>query len=225
MATRALRIHGPRHGGKRWLGLGLLLLAWVTLVGQGLAKPKADVDESLRRFFREVKSFEARFDQTVLDEGHQIVQESAGTLWIERPDRFRWEYELPYRQLIVGDGERIWVYDPALQQVTVRPLRGGLGDTPAVLLAGRGRLDDRFVVRVLGRQGELDWAQLIPKRPDGGFVDIRIGFENGRIRVLEMIDGFGQTTRVSLREVRENARIDPAKFRFTPPAGVDVVGE
>ncbi len=204
---------------------GLLLVAWMWCLVSASAMPKAGADEGLRRFFREVKSFEARFEQAVLDEGRHLVQESAGTLWIERPDRFRWEYELPYRQLIVGDGERIWVYDQALQQVTVRPLRGGLGDTPAVLLAGRGRLDEHFVVKDLGRQGTLDWAQLLPKRPDGGFVDIRIGFENGRLRMLEMIDGFGYTTRVTLRNTRENARIDPGKFRFTPPAGVDVVGE
>lgn len=189
------------------------------------ASPRAGADESLRRFFHEVKSFEARFEQTVLDEAHHLIQESSGRLWIERPDRFRWEYDAPYRQHIVSDGKRIWVYDIELRQVTVRPMTGGLGDTPAVLLAGRGRLDDRFVIKDLGRQGKLDWAQLVPKRKDGGFEDIRIGFEDDKLRVLEMIDGFGQTTRVTLRAARENARIEPEKFRFTPPAGVDVVGE
>lgn len=203
---------------------GIVLLLVLVLV-PALANAGPGADENLRRFFREVQSFQARFDQTVLDEAHHLIQESSGRLWIERPDRFRWEYDTPYQQHIVGDGKRIWVYDIELQQVTVRPMTGGLGDTPAVLLAGRGRLDDRFVVKDLGRQGRLDWAQLIPKRKDGGFEDIRIGFEDGKIRVLEMIDGFGQTTRVTLRAARENARIEPEKFRFTPPADVDVVGE
>lgn len=204
-------------------GFGLVLLALVFL--PALADPRPAAEASLRRFFAEVHSFQARFDQAVLDEAHQLIQESSGRLWIERPDRFRWEYDAPYQQHIVGDGKRIWVYDIELQQVTVRPMTGGLGDTPAVLLAGRGRLDDRFVVKDLGRQGRLDWALLIPKRKDGGFEDIRIGFEDGKIRVLEMIDGFGQTTRVTLRDQRVNARIEPEKFRFTPPVGVDVVGE
>lgn len=181
--------------------------------------------EFMQRFFRELQSFEARFNQVVLDESLNLVQESSGRLWVQRPDKFRWEYDSPFRQHIVGDGQKIWVYDLELGQVTVRPMTGALGDTPAVLLAGRGQLDERFTVQSLGTQGKLEWAQLVPRRPDGGFEDIRIGFENGKIRVLEMVDGFGQTTRVTLRTARENAKIDPKKFTFTPPPGVDVVGE
>ncbi len=214
-----------RAGGIVWRVLFAILAGLYLVDVAALAKSRSGGGESLRWFFREVKSFQSRFDQTVLDEAHNLIQESSGTLWIERPDRFRWEYEAPYQQHIVGDGKRIWVYDLELQQVTVRPMTGGLGDTPAALLAGRGQLDDRFVVKDLGRQGKLDWVQLIPKRKDGGFEDIRIGFEDGKIRLLEMIDGFGQTTRVTLRAPRENAQIEPEKFRFSPPAGVDVVGE
>ncbi len=179
----------------------------------------------LHRFFRNVHTYTARFNQVVLDEALNTIQESSGTLWIERPNKFRWSYDTPFRQLIVGDGRNIWVYDEELQQVTVRAMSGGLGDTPAVLLAGGGRLDESFVVKDLGRQGELHWVQLKPRRNDGGFVDIRIGFEDGGIRQLEMIDGFGQTTRVTLKDGKENAKIETAKFIFTPPEGVDVVGE
>lgn len=189
-----------------------------------LAKTQSPV-ELLQRFFRDVQSIEARFQQVVLDESLNLVQESSGRLWVQRPDKFRWEYDLPFRQHIVGDGQKIWVYDLELEQVTVRPMTGALGDTPAVLLAGRGQLDERFIVKSLGTQGKLEWAQLVPRRPDGGFEDIRIGFENGKIRVLEMVDAFGHTTRVTLRVARENARIDPKTFTFTPPPGVDVVGE
>lgn len=189
------------------------------------AAGRTDATESLRRFFSQVHSYTARFNQVVLDEGLNTVQESSGTLWIDRPDRFRWEYDTPYKQHIVADGRRIWVYDRELNQVTVRPLTGGLGGTPAVLLAGRGKLDDDFRVRSLGTQGKLEWTQLIPRRKDGGFEDIRIGFEHGHMRVLEMIDGFGQTTRVTLSAPRENAKLDAALFAFTPPKGVDVVGE
>src|SRR3989344_455842 len=94
--------------------------------------------DSLRRFFNEVNSFSARFSQVVLDERLSPIQESSCTLWIERPNKFRWDYEKPYKQQIVADGKRLWVYDIGLQQVTVRPLSGGLGDTPAMLLAGAG---------------------------------------------------------------------------------------
>lgn len=181
--------------------------------------------DSLRRFFTGVQTINANFTQVVLDETLTQVQESSGTLWIDRPDKFRWNYDAPFKQEIVGDGQRIWVYDKELEQVTVRPLAGGLGYTPAVLLAGRGRLEDNFTIKPLGAQGNLEWAQLVPKNKDGGFESIRLGFEQGKLRVLEMLDGFGNTTRVTLQAPKENVKIDPARFLFTPPKGVDVVGE
>ncbi len=104
-------------------------------------------------------------------------------------------------------------------------MSGGLGNTPAILLAGRGTLDEDFYVKSLGTQGKLDWLQLIPKSKDGGFEDIRVGFDKGKLRVLEMIDGFGQTTRITLRNAAENVDINPDKFVFKAPPGVDVVRE
>jgi outer membrane lipoprotein carrier protein len=186
--------------------------------------PKSGID-NLRRFFSEVNSFSARFSQVVLDERLSPIQESSGTLWIERPNKFRWDYEKPYKQQIVADGKRLWVYDVGLQQVSVRPLSGGLGDTPAMLLAGRGRLDDNFTIKPLSMQNGIEWVQLSPRRKDSGYEDIRIGFSQGKLRVLEMVDGFGQVTRVTFQSSRENPRIEPNRFSFTPPEGVDVVGE
>lgn len=186
--------------------------------------PKSGAD-SLRRFFNKVNSISAKFNQVVVDESGNPIQESSGTLWIQRPNKFRWNYDKPYQQQIVADGKQLWVYDPGLQQVTVRSLTGGLGDTPAMLLAGKGRLDDNFVIKSLGAQDNLEWVQLTPRHKDSGYEDIRIGFAHDKMRVLEMVDGFGHTTRVTLEAVQENARVDASRFRFTPPQGVDVVGE
>ncbi len=187
--------------------------------------PEVQAANDLQRFFDDVQSYTAKFSQVVLDESFNLLQESSGTLWIQRPDKFRWDYDIPFEQHIVGDGERIWVHDVELQQVTVRRVSGGLGATPALLLAGRGKLDENFSVNSLGLQGQLEWTQLIPKNKDGGYEEIRIGFENGRIRILEMIDSFGQTTRIALRDANENAEINAGKFVFEPPPGTDVVGE
>lgn len=185
----------------------------------------ANSTQDLHRFFNKVQTYSARFDQIVMDEAMNPIQESSGSLWIERPGRFRWDYNVPYVQHIVGDGKQVWVYDVDLKQVAVRPMQGALGATPAILLAGRGSLEANFVLKDLGRQGELDWVQMKPKKNDGGFVNIRIGFEKGRIRTLEMVDGFGQTTRVTLRDAQENGKIAADKFRFKPPPGVDVITE
>lgn len=179
----------------------------------------------LDRFFSDVYTFRAAFNQVVLDESLNIVQEASGELYLQRPDKFRWDYGIPFEQHIVSDGADIWVYDVELKQATVRKHEGALGNTPAVLLAGRGRLKDNFDVKPLGKQGTLNWFQMTPKKNDGGYETIRLGFEGNDLRMLEMHDSFGQTTRVSLREGRENRPIDKKMFRFTPPRGVDVVRE
>ena len=203
--------------------LPILLLLPLLLFGHPAAA--ADGVQSLERFFNKVDTYSARFRQVVLDEGLNTLQETTGRMWIQRPGRFRWEYEPPFEQYIVGDGERIWVYDPELEQVSVRPMSGALGDTPAILLAGRGDLKETFQVKSLGAQGQLEWVQMIPRRKDGGFEDIRIGFEDGRIRLLEMIDGLGQITRVTLSDAEENTPIEADRFQFEPPKGVDVIGD
>lgn len=209
---------------KTCLRLSFLIMLIMVAPLSASDNPQSGID-SLRRFFKEVNSFSARFSQVVLDERLSPIQESSGMLWIERPNKFRWDYEKPYQQRIVADGERLWVYDVGLQQVSVRRLSGGLGDTPAMLLAGRGRLEDNFTIKALGAQNGTEWVQLSPRRKDSGYEDIRIGFAQGKLRVLEMVDGFGQVTRVTFQSSRENPRIEPNRFSFTPPEGVDVVGE
>ncbi len=179
--------------------------------------------DNLTHFFNEVRTYSASFEQVVMDESGHPMQQSSGTMYIERPDKFRWDYVAPYEQHIVGDGRKIWIYDVGLEQVVVRSMANTLGDTPALLLAGRGRLNEVYDVKELRPKNMFEWVQLRPKKKDGGFEDIRIGFDKGVVRVLELIDSFGQTTRITLRDYQENKQIDPAKFVFKPPAGVDVI--
>ena len=186
---------------------------------------QASATQDLHRFFNQVQRYQARFTQVTVDEEKKPVQESSGNLWIERPGKFRWNYSTPFEQQIVGDGKQVWVYDVELKQVAVRGMQGVLGATPAILLAGKGNLETVFTIKDLGREGELDWVQLKPKKKDGGFEDLRIGFDKGKIRNLEMLDGFGQTTRVTLHDAQENTVIGADKFNFKPPAGVDVITE
>lgn len=202
----------------------LRLIALLAMTFPGLVV-QAAAPQDLHRFFNQVQSYSARFDQVVLDEAMNPIQESSGNLWIQRPGKFRWQYSTPFDQQIVADGKRVWVYDVDLKQVAVRHMAGALGSTPAMLLAGQGRLETGFEIKDLGKQGELDWVQMKPKKNDGGFEDIRIGFEKGKIRILEMIDNFGQTTRVTLKNAQENTKIAADKFQFQPPKGVDVINE
>ena len=202
----------------------LLFFAALVAVCAGAAE-KSNGPQGLHRFYAEVNRYTASFTQVVLDDSRKPVQESKGRLWIERPNKFRWNYESPAKQQIVSDGTRLWIYDEDLKQVTVRALKQGLLDTPAMLLAGRGRIEDQFDVKDAGSENNLDWVQLVPKKKDGGIDQVRLGFEHGRLKVLELLDGLGQTTRYTLNSGLENQPIDPNRFSFTPPAGVDVVGD
>ena len=163
--------------------LALVLFGWAIALS---AADTANGVQSLRRFFAEVNRYTAHFSQTVLDESDKPIQEAKGRLWIERPNKFRWNYESPAKQQVVSDGESLYVYDEDLKQVTVRSLKQGLLDTPAMLLAGRGRIDDQFVVKDAGREKGLDWAELTPKRKDSGVDQVRIGFVQGRWRMFEI---------------------------------------
>ncbi|MCG6871788.1 MAG: outer membrane lipoprotein chaperone LolA [Gammaproteobacteria bacterium] len=198
-----------------------MALLWLVVSTAGAAGNELD------RFFAEVETFEAGFEQAVLDEGLNVIEESAGRMWLLRPGRFRWEYGAPDPQLIVGDGKKVWIHDMELEQITVRDQVTTLGNTPAALLAGKGDVRKRFTVEDLGDGGPIHWYRLLPKTKSGdsSFDDVRIGFEEGRLRLMELLDGLGQTTRIILKDMRENVPADPQRFVFTPPPGVDIIDE
>lgn len=202
----------------------LRLMAAVAMLTGTTAISAAEALDSARRFFNDVRSYSAQFKQTVLDESKRPIQESTGRLWLERPNKFRWNYDKPPQQ-IVSDGERVWVYDEELQQISVRSLSTSLTDTPALLLTGRGRLEDAFTLKSLPASEELEWVELTPRRQEGAFEVLRLAFANGKIRIIEMVDGLGHTTRYTLQAGAENVKIDAKRFRFVPPPGVDIVSE
>lgn len=202
------------------LGLGLALSA--------LAHPPAPaaVAPRLEAFLAEIRTLRARFVQEIVDEAGAPVQRSSGTVAVLRPGRFRWDYREPYRQLIVADGERLWIYDEDLAQVTVRPQAEALTRTPLQILTERaGRALEGFRLRELGLREGLEWVELRPAG-DGGEADferILVGFDGPRLARMELVDAFGQTVRLRFEAVERNPRLDPSLFRFEPPSGVDVV--
>lgn len=204
----------------------LLLKGLVAAAGLAWSSAFADVSDDLNHFFNEVRTYSAKFQQVVLDEGFNPIEESAGRLLIKRPGRFRWNYEPPGEHRIISDGEKVWVYDVELEQVTVRSLKDAVGQTPAGLLAGGADIDEQFDVTDLGQvNGPLYWVRMVPTGEDVGFEDIRIGFEDGRLRVLELVDGLGQTTRITMIDGEENQPIPDSQFELSVPEEVDVIDE
>jgi outer membrane lipoprotein carrier protein len=182
--------------------------------------------EKLDRFVASTASARAEFQQTVLDAKGTTVQQARGTMEFQRPGRFRWTYVKPYEQLIVGDGEKLWIYDRDLKQVTVRSLGEALGATPAALLAGSNDLHASFHLKEGGKGQGLEWVEATPKARETPFQRIRMGFDGaGTLVAMELEDGLGQTTAFRFSNLQRNPAIDPARFRFAPPPGTDVIGE
>ncbi|HET9821209.1 MAG TPA: outer membrane lipoprotein chaperone LolA [Burkholderiaceae bacterium] len=185
---------------------------------------RADAVDSLRDFVREAKSGRAAFTQTVTSPDGARKKVSSGSFEFARPNRFRFDYRKPYEQLIVGDGERVWLYDVDLQQVTVRAMDGALGATPAALLAGAA-LERDFELRALPDAQGLQWVQAQPRTRGeaAAFQSLRVGFRGTTLAALELVDSFGQRSQLVFSEVALNGASAPDAFRFTPPKGVDVI--
>jgi outer membrane lipoprotein carrier protein len=198
---------------KRLLALAALALS----LGAG-----AEPVDTLRSFVRDVKSGRASFTQTVTSPDGAKKKTSSGSFEFARPNRFRFAYAKPFEQTIVGDGEKVWIYDADLNQVSARKLGQALGATPAALLAG-GSLERDFDLANLPAQGGLEWAEAKPKNKDGGFQSLRVGFKGKDLAALEIVDSFGQKSLLQFNAFAANAPINAEAFRFTVPAGADVI--
>ncbi|HEX5340071.1 MAG TPA: outer membrane lipoprotein chaperone LolA [Gammaproteobacteria bacterium] len=204
------------------------LVAATLIVAFGVPKCNAAPASALaqmRHFLSAVHSLTADFTQVVMDPDLHKVKQSEGTLAIKRPNRFRWDYAAPNKEIIVADGKRIWLYDVELQQVTVKPLDGTLAASPAVLLSGSNDVGRNFKVQDMGARDGVSWVRLTPKVKDTDFEDVRLGFRNGTVAVMELKDALGNLTRITFSHVVRNTALSDDRFRFTPPPGADVIGD
>jgi outer membrane lipoprotein carrier protein len=200
----------------------LIAAAWCAL---SLPASAASGIDQLRSFIESTQSGRAAFEQRVTAKSGRKAQDASGTMAFSRPGKFRWTYDKPYYQLLVGDGEKLWVHDRDLNQVTVKTLGDALASTPAALLAGRNELERNFELSEGGVEDGLTWVDAKPKAAEGGFESVRIGFADGMLRGMLLRDSFGQTTVLRFTAFERNPVLDGAQFRFTPPAGADVIGD
>jgi outer membrane lipoprotein carrier protein len=191
-----------------------------------LAAFAADSVSRVEAYLGSLKTLSAGFVQIVQDKQGQVTERATGTLLVSRPNRFRWDYKQPYVQTIVADGKKLWLYDPDLDQVTVRSLEQGLGATPAMLLSGSGKVGDAFTAGPIERQKSWTWCRLAPKQKGSDFERVSLGFDaRNELAAMELVDKLGQTTTIQFAQVKRGAALDDSLFRFVPPKGADVIGE
>jgi outer membrane lipoprotein carrier protein len=169
------------------------------------------------------KSATARFDQEVYDRGGKVVERASGTFAFARPGKFRWTYEKPHPQVLVGDGAKLWIHDPDLNQVSVKRVDKAISSTPAALLAGKDDITALFTLRDAGTADGLAWVEATPKAPDTGFERVRLGLQGKTLAAMELQDQLGGRTMLRFSDLKSNARVPADTFKFTPPAGADVI--
>ncbi|MCL4525642.1 MAG: outer membrane lipoprotein chaperone LolA [Gammaproteobacteria bacterium] len=224
VVTDRLRI---RRDPSRVSGLARWFLAPLLMLGGLQFAAAATGLTMLQDFFQKTHTITARFSQEVANHDGQVVKHASGRLWISRPGKFRWDYDGRNGQTIVSNGEKVWFYEPALEQATVQPLGKAIGSTPAALIAGNDDLSQRFRITDLGEKDGLRWLLLHPKTgQDQGFTALRLGFDaQGALREMRMEDAFQQQTVLHFEHIRINHPISVQEFQFTPPAGVDVLSQ
>ena len=204
----------------RLLGAGVLsMCSTATLADAGAL---ADAAGRLDGYLSGLDTVSAQFEQRLFDERRNLLERARGTVLIDRPGRFRFDYSDP-PQLIVGDGARVWIHDPELAQVTVRDVDAALGSTPAVLLTTDRPVEEQFRVEALDAGAGFEAFALEPRAGDASFTRIRLAFADGELRRMELVDQFGQTSLITFTGIRRQPAVPPGAFRFTPPAGVDVI--
>ena len=186
----------------------------------------AGARDNLKSFTSGLKGLNGQFTQQVYDTRGKLKETSSGRVALSAPRLFRWEYAKPYPQLIVADGEKVWIYDPDLQQVTVRGQGSEEQNSPLSALIDPARLDQQFNVTESGSADGLQWLTLTPKSEgDASFQSARLGFDDNGLARMEVLDAVGQSTRISFSGWKRNPTFAAGTFKYVPAKGVDVVGD
>ena len=192
----------------------------VAALSLACASAFATATDELRDFVRTVKSGKSTFTQTVFSpNGKQKL--SNGSFEFERPNRFRFIYQKPYAQTVVGDGNKVWIYDPDLNQASSRKVGDALANTPAALIVSND-IDKVFTLADQPSKDGLDWVLATPKQAEGTVRALKVGFRNHALAQLEIDDSFGQRSLIVFNAFEANAKLPSDTFVFVPPKGADV---
>jgi len=186
----------------------------------------AQDSQDLLEVLSPIHSLQANFVQVILDAKGKPLQKSEGKVQLQRPGQFRWDVKRPVPQLIIANNSRLWIYDPDLEQVVIRPVAKEIGSTPAFLLSNvNTAIEKDFIVKKMPASRNWQWFSLSPKTSDSLFNVIQLGFENREIKELRMRDNLGHHTVIQFKQVQQNLHLSLALFQFHPPAHVDVIDE
>ncbi len=201
---------------------GLMLLGLLVTTAANAAD---DARTRMQAFARELHTISGSFEQTVTDANGHRGDESRGTLALQAPRQFRWETVSPFKQTIVADGAHVWIYEPDLEQVSVRNQSAAESHSPLTVLTDLTQLDHQFKTSEAGTHDGLSWLRLQPQAKDAQFEFAELGFDATGLRRMRFKDEMGNQTQISFSDWRRNPNLPSGTFKFVPPPGVDVVGD
>ncbi len=201
----------------KWFYTLALLLVSINVQAANLT-----AEQRLTKALKTLDSVEVNFEQTVINDNKQVVQQSTGSLAIQRPNKFNWTYKTPYEQQIIADGEKIWVYDVDLKQATVKPMDDTIGKTPIMVLMNTKKLTSDFNINDIGQKKFLYWIELTPKTDNGQFEHLYFGLKDNQIMAMDLRDTFGQSTQIAFKDHRYNVIHNPIVFQFNATPDIDV---
>ncbi len=207
------------------LTISFLAALSILAIPAAVAAQSGPARVQLERFANGLESLHARFDQQVINTDGRVEEKSSGQLWLAHPNRFRWQYGGDFPELVVADGEKVWLYDETLEQVTIRQQSSLTADSPLTLLTDLSQLDVQFDVRELGADSGLDLLELKARDPESQFERVLLGLGDDKVLLMAMEDVFGLRTEIRFTDIQRNPQLDEELFRFTPPEGVDVIGD
>ena len=213
--------------------VGMVAVPWLAAApGSAQAQPQSQLQargaasaapDQLQAFIRQVPAAAGRFVQTTHDRDGQTVARQRGEFAFARPGRFRWQVTEPFAQLIVANGREVVQFDPDLNQATIRPVSAAVGNAPAQILFGEGDIDQAFVMAPLPDRDGLAWLRATPRSAEAGFSHLDIGLRDGLPVQVEILDAFGQISRIEFVTLVPSERLPDSTFVADLPPGTDVV--
>lgn len=201
--------------------LACLILSFLVTI----AVAAEDARSRLDAFSNGLTAVSGGFEQAVVDGDSGKTKTSRGTVALKAPRQFRWETVTPFKQTIIADGDKVWVYDPDLEQVTVRPQGTEEAHSPLTVLTDLSQLDRDFTASEQGEHDGLVWLRLKSKDKEPQFEYADLGFDARGLSRMVFKDAFGNSTEIRFSAWQRNAKLAADTFKFTPPNGVDVIGD
>lgn len=201
-------------------------LVTMSLAVSSFAGANDDSLLELHQLLSQTRSLQGDFNQVTTDQEGEVVEENTGTFAIKRPGLLRWHIEEPFEQLLVSDGETLWVHDPDLEQVTINTVDEQMQQNSALLLSSDlEKIQANYRVDEVRREDEQKTFALVPLNESNAFERLELQFEGEQLTGWQLYTALGEKSTFSFSDLQINQPISDQLFQFEPPPGADVLDE